>query len=95
MPCFLSPLRTLLINLLDDIPDTWPILVLSTWEDKPDDASSGGGGGGALGDGDGHGMGFGNGGLHGTVMSVLVRSHSYVSLYLGAFLVFPALSGRP
>ncbi|CAM9966821.1 unnamed protein product [Ectocarpus fasciculatus] len=43
-------LRTLLINLLDDIPDTWPILVVSTWETKPEDGGNGGGGGSALGD---------------------------------------------
>lgn len=32
--------RTLLINLLNDIPDTWPILVVSTW-DENSGASSG------------------------------------------------------
>lgn len=46
---FWVSLRTLLINLLDDIPDTWPILVVSTWETKPEDGGNGGGGG-ALGD---------------------------------------------
>ena len=29
--------RTLLINLLDEIPDTWPILVVSTWDTCLDD----------------------------------------------------------
>lgn len=57
-------LRTLLINLLDDIPDTWPVLVVSTWEGKPGDASNGEGGGAF---GDGHNMGLGLGGMHGTV----------------------------
>ena len=34
--------RTLLINLLEDIPDTWPILVVSTWETKSDDREAAG-----------------------------------------------------
>lgn len=65
-------LRTLLINLLDDIPDTWPILVVSTWEGKPGNASNGEGGG-ALGGHGGHNMDFGAGGVHGTTewMAVL------------------------
>lgn len=57
-------LRTLLVNLLDDIPDTWPILVVSTWEGKPGNASHGEGGG-AL--GDDHGVGLGMRGSHGTI----------------------------
>ena len=32
--------RTLLVNLLEDIPDTWPILVVSTWETKSDDGEA-------------------------------------------------------
>ncbi|CAM9995195.1 unnamed protein product, partial [Laminaria digitata] len=35
-------LRTLLVNLLEDIPDTWPILVVSTWETKSDDGEAAG-----------------------------------------------------
>lgn len=65
-------LRTLLVNLLDDIPDTWPILVVSTWEGKPGESINGEGG--ALGDGGhntnidvGMGMGMGMGGSHGTM----------------------------
>lgn len=32
---------------MDDIPDTWPILVVSTWETRADFADASGGGGGA------------------------------------------------
>lgn len=67
LPCLVLFLRTLLVNLLNDIPDTWPILVVSTWEDNPNDGRNerggSGGGGGAL--GVCHNLGMG--GLHGTM----------------------------
>lgn len=36
------PVRTLLVNLLRDIPDTWPILVVSTWEEPRRDEGDAG-----------------------------------------------------
>ncbi|CAN0227050.1 unnamed protein product, partial [Scytosiphon promiscuus] len=96
-------LRTLLVNLLDDIPDTWPILVVSTWETKCEQdgvnggaAREGGGrGGGALGDY----YNMDAGGLHGAagknqlVNALLGGSRSDGPWGVGAFADAMSLTG--
>lgn len=64
--------RTLLVNLLEDIPDTWPILVVSTWETKSDEGEAGGPLGFDAGGAEAYGYRGGGGGAHGASSSPFV-----------------------
>lgn len=83
--CVVMRHRTLLVNLLNDIPDTWPILVVSTWEIRAEDDNAAPGLTGADPYGDADGVGGGAFGLHGGRGSPASRSarRQLISALLG------------